>query len=1110
MASRQAYAPTPHSYVPNTTLSATINLDEEVKLAETRAERDLQDSLAEIFSIIVTLDELERAFLKDAIPESDYTEICERSLKQYKSILGDETVANAFVGLEEFKAEWDLEVPRATERLKVGMPSTAVTASTGTAPQPAVTADSKSGQLILKATEDFITFLDALRLGLLAKDQLHPLLTDIIQSANKVTDQDFENRGKIIQWLITLNQMKATEELSEHQARELELDINSAVADKTTVCLSSAARTSLTLIRNFLIENMQRTFLAFQHNAKLHSLQTVVRAVRSVASLEEANKSLFKGATEEDHVVVTEKTIFHPQGGGQPSDVGVIRAASGVTFAVSAARMNAITEGEVLHLGRFTDPSSHFESGDDVTQTIDAEKRNLYSRYHTAGHVLGAAVRHLLENEVANFDELKASHFPDSASCEFQGLIEGKWKDSIQARLDEYINKDMPVEIDFWDEDDFRANGLERLIPDRKAMGMADDEKFRVVKIIGAESLWLFFYSCFLKPHAADGKDNQQGALESFYKSQAGAYDATRKGLLRGREDMLALAAAQLTLKAKEGESNKTKRIWVDIGGGTGWNIEAMSQFVDVPTFFDSVYLVDFSPSLCEVARKRFARLGWTNVKIVCQDARKFRLEDHEPVLQSGRPRSPEASYFSQGQPRHVGADLITMSYSLSMIPDYYSVVDSLPSLLAPNGILGVVDFYVQSRVDVSFRNYTGGMIDRHVNFIGRTFWRAWFDIDRVALEPGRRDYLEYRFGTVLNVNTRNYALGAIPYYIWLGARKQPHSSSLSHEIVEKVNALVTESPYLSPTNHSDMLSQAVERGVPEIRSKAFDAAIVNISSNLPLPSFFYQNHHYRIYYDDQLKKHTQFNDEYIYAFTWEDTRVDERILKLKSDDVVLAITSAGDNILSYALQGPARIHAVDLNPSQNHLLELKIAAYQSLEYGDLWKIFGEGKHPDFRSLLISKMSPHLSSRAFQYWLSNHRIFTKSKGGLYDTGGSKHGIRIFRWITQVFGCRAAVKDLLNAKTLNEQREIWRKRVRPALLSRLVSKFVVSQESFLWTALGVPKNQLAILEADHAVSDAVCGPELSSPKPCRWDWQSGLPSGLLTTGLWDRYAAADRA
>lgn len=88
---------------------------QEVKLTNTRAERDLQDSLAEIFSILVTLDELEKAFLKDAIPEADYTDICDRSLKQYKSILSDETVMNAFVGIEEFKAEWEVSVALQTD-----------------------------------------------------------------------------------------------------------------------------------------------------------------------------------------------------------------------------------------------------------------------------------------------------------------------------------------------------------------------------------------------------------------------------------------------------------------------------------------------------------------------------------------------------------------------------------------------------------------------------------------------------------------------------------------------------------------------------------------------------------------------------------------------------------------------------------------------------------------------------------------------------------------------------------------------------------------------------------------------------------------------------------
>ncbi|TWU71584.1 hypothetical protein ED733_001863 [Metarhizium rileyi] len=594
------------------------------------------------------------------------------------------------------------------------------------------------------------------------------------------------------------------------------------------------------------------------------------------------------------------------------------------------------------------------------------------------------------------------------------------------------------------------------------------------------QSFFLFFYSSFIKPHQGDSKSNQQDALESFYKKQAGAYDSTRKVLLRGREDMLGLVAAQLKSKddqATAAGKNQKGRIWVDIGGGTGWNIEAMSRFVNVPEFFTSVYLVDFSPSLCEVARKRFSRLGWQNVTVICEDARKFRLENYETGTSPAQNplRSSVLSYFKQ-RSEHGGADLVTMSYSLSMIPDYYSVIDSVISLLSPSGIYGVVDFYVQNGVDFSFRNYTGGSAGRHVNAFSRLFWRAWFDFDRVGLEPGRRDYLEYKFGTVLNINERNKTLGYIPYYVWVGCQKEPFSlSSLPHEIIERIDALATESPYLYPVNQGDALTRAIERSAPEIRSKAFITAVQNLSANLPLPSFFYQNHHWRIYYDDQLRKHTQFNDEYIYAFTWEDARVDERILRLGPEDKILAISSAGDNILSYLAQSPARVHAVDLNPTQNHLLELKAASYAALPYGDFWKIFGEGKHPNFREILVNTLSPHLSSRAFQFWLNNTHVFQNKRGyGLYDTGGSRHAIRAMRWISRLFGLQGTVKRFLQAKTLNEQREIWRQRIRPALLSKLVCNLVVAQESFLWTALGVPKNQLAMIEKDHAESDLVKG------------------------------------
>lgn len=100
------YAPTPYSYAPTSSLSAKVSLDEEVKLADSAAEHDLLDSLAEVYSIIGTLDGLEKAYIKDAVTEQEYTEMCAKLLKQYKSILNDENVAGQFVDLDNFSRRW--------------------------------------------------------------------------------------------------------------------------------------------------------------------------------------------------------------------------------------------------------------------------------------------------------------------------------------------------------------------------------------------------------------------------------------------------------------------------------------------------------------------------------------------------------------------------------------------------------------------------------------------------------------------------------------------------------------------------------------------------------------------------------------------------------------------------------------------------------------------------------------------------------------------------------------------------------------------------------------------------------------------------------------------
>jgi betaine lipid synthase len=289
---------------------------------------------------------------------------------------------------------------------------------------------------------------------------------------------------------------------------------------------------------------------------------------------------------------------------------------------------------------------------------------------------------------------------------------------------------------------------------------------------------------------------------------------------------------------------------------------------------------------------------------------------------------------------------------------------------------------------------------------------------------------------------------------------------------LEAVDAAVTESPFISALDlHAQRNNpRAIRRSSSsssERRSKAFDTAVVNLAASLPLPASYYQNNKTRIYYDDSLPKHRQFNDEYIYAFTWEDARVDSRLLKIGSEDVILAITSAGDNILSYCLERPKKVHAVDLNPAQNHLLELKVAAFRSLPYQDLWKLFGEGKHENFSKLLLECMSPHLSSQAFDYWLhTGPSTFNPSGKGLYFTGGSRHALRLVSWLGSLLGIRNDMRKLCETQTLNEQREIWTRRVRRVLLSQLLAYFVVGSERFLWKALGVPSEQRAMIEEDY--------------------------------------------
>ncbi|CDO56648.1 similar to Saccharomyces cerevisiae YPL065W VPS28 Component of the ESCRT-I complex [Geotrichum candidum] len=233
------YAPTSSASYTGARAGASAHLDTEIKLVTSTKEREHYDSLAEIYAVLTSLEFLERAYLRDSILHTEYTPTCLRLLAQYNGIVGSNPALLGDAGIEGFRDRYGVSATHAISRLKIGVPATvehAIMESGGSGSGGAGGAGGANGsggmgasaRAVAEATGNFITCMDALRLNYKAKDQLHPLLSELMTSLNKVTKKDFEGRGKIVQWLITLNALKINEEINEEQARQMLFDLDNA------------------------------------------------------------------------------------------------------------------------------------------------------------------------------------------------------------------------------------------------------------------------------------------------------------------------------------------------------------------------------------------------------------------------------------------------------------------------------------------------------------------------------------------------------------------------------------------------------------------------------------------------------------------------------------------------------------------------------------------------------------------------------------------------------------------------------------------------------------------------------------------------------------------
>ncbi|OGV43292.1 MAG: hypothetical protein A2X46_06540 [Lentisphaerae bacterium GWF2_57_35] len=204
--------------------------------------------------------------------------------------------------------------------------------------------------------------------------------------------------------------------------------------------------------------------------------------------------------------------------------------------------------------------------------------------------------------------------------------------------------------------------------------------------------------------------------LESFYSGQAEFFDDFRKGMLHGREELMRAIPVP-----KDG-------IWVDMGGGTGNNLHYLG---DKLKDLRRIYLVDLCASLLSVARQRVEKMKWRNVEIIKADITSYK---------------PPEEY----------ADVVTFSYSLSMVSNWLAALNNAEIILQPGGFVGVVDYYISQK-------HPAADNERH-SWVSRQFWAYFFKHCDVHLSPDQLPYLcsNYEKQHLFEGRAR------IPYFPWL------------------------------------------------------------------------------------------------------------------------------------------------------------------------------------------------------------------------------------------------------------------------------------------------------------------------------------------------------
>ncbi len=179
-----------------------------------------------------------------------------------------------------------------------------------------------------------------------------------------------------------------------------------------------------------------------------------------------------------DNGIILDRTLFYPEGGGQPSDIGILKL-NGMELRIKHVEKIgdfAIHQIDADDFSKIGSPSELV--GESVKGFIDWRRRMALSRNHTATHLIVAAARRILGDHIwqagaqkgVKRSRIDISHYKRITPEEIY---------KIESLANEYVMENIPVDIKW----------MKRTLAERKygfvlyQGGVVPGNKIRVVKI---------------------------------------------------------------------------------------------------------------------------------------------------------------------------------------------------------------------------------------------------------------------------------------------------------------------------------------------------------------------------------------------------------------------------------------------------------------------------------------------------------------------------------------------------------------------------------------------------------------------------------------------------